>query len=107
MRVSERLAPLIDTIIQKVPRAPGDDRLFPFNSKSIGTYWQRQMKVLGIEDLHWHDARHEGCSRLAEDGWTIPEIQAVSLHESWGSLQIYVNQRSRKSARVEWADWDW
>lgn len=107
MRVSERLAPLIDTIIQTVPRAPGDDRLFPFNSKSIGTYWLRQLKVLGIEDLHFHDLRHQGCSALAEDGWTIPEIQAVSLHESWGSLQIYVNQRPRKSARVEWSDWEW
>lgn len=95
MRVSDRLSLLIDAIIQKVPRAPGDDRLFPFNSKSIGTHWQRQLKVLGIEDLHLHDLRHEGCSRAAEDGWTIPEIQAVSLHESWGSLQIYVSSPRR------------
>lgn len=107
MRVSARLAPLIDVIIEQVPRPAGDDRLFPFNSRSIGAYWQRQLKVLGIEDLHLHDLRHEGCSRLAEDGWTIPEIQTVSLHESWGSLQVYVNQRPRKGARVEWADWDW
>ena len=107
MRVSDRLAPLIDVIIRQVPRTDKDDRLLPFNSRSIGAYWQRQVKVLGIEDLHFHDLRHEGCSRLAEDGWTIPEIQGVSLHESWGSLQVYVNLRARKSARVEWSDWSW
>jgi integrase len=103
MRVTPQLAALVEVAIRDVPRT--DDRLFPFNSRTIGTYWQRQLKVLGIEDLHFHDLRHEGCSRLAEDGLTIPEIQAVSLHESWGSLQIYVNTRARKSQRVEWADW--
>lgn len=107
MRVSERLAPLVDVIIKQVSRPAGDDRLFPLNSRSVGTFWQRQIKVLGVEDLHFHDLRHEGCSRLAEDGLTIPEIQAVSLHESWGSLQVYVNQRPRKSARAEWSDWEW
>jgi integrase len=107
MRVGPRLAAVADAVLRLVPRGLGDDRLFPFQSRSMGTFWQRQLKVLGIADLHFHDLRHEGCSRLAEDGRTIPEIQAVSLHESWGSLQVYVNQRPRQRPRVEWADWSW
>jgi integrase len=99
MRVPDRLWPVIEAAMVQVRRA--DDRLFPFNPKTIGTYWQRQMRLLGVEDLHWHDLRHECASRLAEDGLTIPEIQQVSLHESWGSLQIYVQVRPRKSGRVE------
>jgi integrase len=102
MRVTARFAAVVDVAIAAIERPVGDDRLFPFQEKSLSTYWTRQMKVLGIEDLHAHDLRHEGCSRLAEDGWTIPEIQRVSLHESWGSLQVYVNFRHRKTARVEW-----
>jgi hypothetical protein len=38
---------------------------------------------------------------LAEDGKTIPEIQQVSLHDSWSSLQRYV-QVTRQD-RVEWS----
>jgi integrase len=100
MRVTDRLWPVIEAAIVQVPRQ--DDRLFPINPKTVGTYWLRQLKLLGIEDLHFHDLRHEAASRLAEDGLTIPEIQQVSLHESWGSLQIYVQIRPRKAARVEW-----
>jgi site-specific recombinase XerD len=59
------------------------------------------MRILGIEDLHFHDLRREGASRLAEDGATIPEIQSVSLHESWSSLQIYVNMKPRTGERAE------
>lgn len=104
MLVPERLLPVIDTILERVPRAPGDDRLLPFNANSVGTYWGKQLKLLGIDDLHFHDLRHEGCSRLAEDGLSIPQIQQVSLHESWSSLQVYVNMRKRKTARVEFAE---
>jgi len=69
---------------------PAEGLLLPFNSKTIGTYWRNACKLLGITDLRFHDLRHEACSRLAEDGATIPEIQQVSLHDSWSSLQRYV-----------------
>ena len=105
MRVTDDLLRVIEAILTSVPRDPAEDRLLPFNAKSIGAFWTRTLKVLGIEDLHFHDLRHEGCSRLAEAGWTIPEIQQVSLHESWGSLQIYVNRRPRQTARVEFDDY--
>lgn len=104
MLVPDRLLPVINAILERVPRVPGDDRLLPFKASSIGTYWGKQLKILGIEDLRFHDLRHEGCSRLAEDGWSIPQIQHVSLHESWSSLQVYVNMRKRKTARVEFED---
>lgn len=100
MRVTDRLRPLIEAIIREVPR--NDDRLLPFNPKSIGAYWQKQMKIFGIDDLHFHDLRREGASRLAEDGATIPEIQQVSLHESWSSLEIYVRMPPVVGERLEW-----
>ena len=57
------------------------------------------MHMLDIHDLHFHDLRHEGCSRLAESGLSIPEIQQVSLHDSWSSLQIYVNPFQSPNAK--------
>ena len=100
MLVTDRFLAVVDAILALPGRAEKEPRLLPYNARTVGTYWQRNMKVLGIEDLHYHDLRRDGASRLAEDGWTIPEIQRVSLHDSWGSLQIYVNMQPRKG-RVE------
>lgn len=72
-----------------------DDRLIPVNPRSVSTYFAKACLVLGIEDLRLHDLRHEGATRLAEDGLTIPKIQQVTLHESWSSLQVYVNVEPR------------
>ena len=75
-----------------------DERLLlPLNPKSIGKEFRDACKMLGIEDLRFHDLRHEGCTRLAEQSFTIPEIQKVSLHDSWSSLQRYVSVKSRRN----------
>jgi integrase len=78
-----------------------DGLIAPFDPKTLTKYWRQSTAVRGIDDLHWHDLRHEACSRLAEDGWTVPQIQQVSLHESWSSLQRYVNLKGRPAERVE------
>ncbi|NCC29987.1 MAG: site-specific integrase, partial [Gammaproteobacteria bacterium] len=101
MLVTERFLSVIDAILALPGRDPKEPRLLPYNARTVGTYWQRNMRVLGIEDLHFHDLRREGASRLAEDGWTIPEIQRVTLHDGWASLQVYVNMQRRAGARVE------
>ena len=72
------------------------DLLIPLSPKTIGGEFRNACKILGIEDLRFHDLRHEGCTRLAEQGLTIPQIQQVSLHDSWGSLERYVSVKKRK-----------
>ncbi|MNL75911.1 Phage integrase family protein [compost metagenome] len=44
---------------------------------------------LTIEDLHFHDMRHEAVSSLFEAGWQIPEVAAVSGHKDWRQLKRY------------------
>ena len=95
MHVTERFAQVIEHA------QPEGDRLFPYNSKSVGSAWRREVRMCGIDDLRFHDLRHEACSRLAEDGCTIPQIQRVSLHDSWGSLQLYVNLGAPDPDRLE------
>ncbi|MDH0031373.1 MULTISPECIES: tyrosine-type recombinase/integrase [unclassified Acinetobacter] len=72
------------------------DLLLPLNPKTIASEFTRACMILGIEDLRFHDFRHEGCTRLAEQGFTIPQIQQVSLHESWNTLQRYVSVKKRR-----------
>lgn len=77
-------------------RGYSDEYLIPLSPKTLGGEFRKACKLLGIDDLRFHDLRHEGCTRLAEQGFTIPQIQQVSLHDSWGSLERYVSVKQRK-----------
>jgi integrase len=70
----------------------GDDQyLIPTHEENISRNWQKIKKLAGIDDLRFHDLRHEAATRLAEQGLTVPQIQQYTLHDDWNSLKRYVN----------------
>ena len=79
-------------------------RIFPHSADSISAAFTRAVAVLGIDDLTFHDLRHEGISRLFELGWTIPQVATVSGHRTWASLQRYTHIRTRGD---RYAGWPW
>lgn len=79
-------------------------RIWPYNAGSVSSSFTRACMILGIEDLHFHDLRHEGISRLFELGWTIPQVARVSGHRSWKSLQRYAHLRQTGD---KFTDWVW
>jgi integrase len=76
-------------IIERQPKRR--EFIFPFKPQSISTAFTRACKVLGIDDLVFHDLRHEATSRLFERGYTIPEVAQFTLHESWNELKRYTH----------------
>lgn len=88
---------ILDEDVQQRMRDIQDDKmaLLGLNGRSIGAAFARACKVLGIDDLTFHDLRHEGATRLAEQGLTPPQIQKYTLHTSWKTLERYVNLRRR------------
>src|SRR3546814_10558609 len=52
---------------------PRGDRIFPYNPRSVGTAFRRACRALKIENLHFHDLRHEATSRLFEAGLRIEQ----------------------------------
>lgn len=89
-------------IIDAMPRK--EARIFPFNSDTVSRRFTDACKVLGIEDLHFHDTRHEGTSRLAEMGRTVPQLAAVTGHKSWKSLERYTHVRELGD---KYENWKW
>ena len=85
------LPPEASAIIESMPRI--EARIFPYTTDAISAAFTRACHVLGIDDLHFHDLRHEGVSRLFETGRTIPQAATVSGHRSWSSLQRYAHLR--------------
>ncbi|WP_411386955.1 site-specific integrase [Pseudomonas sp. MPB03] len=89
-------------ILNSMPKV--EPEIFPFNGKSVSASFTRACPLLGIEDLHFHDLRHEGVSRLFEMDWDIPRVSSVSGHRDWNSLRRYTHLRGRQD---RYQDWPW
>lgn len=68
-------------------------RVFPFAEGTISGAFGTACKSLQIDDLHFHDLRHEAVSRLFEHGLQIQEVALVSGHKNWKNLKRYTNLR--------------
>ena len=80
------------------------EEIFPFTTDAIGMGFTRACQLLGIKDLHFHDLRHDGVSRLFEIGRNIPQVASVSGHRSWTSLKRYTHLRQTGD---KYAGWKW
>jgi integrase len=87
-------------VIKAMPKT--SHRIFPYGTDAITTAFTRACQFLAIDDLHFHDLRHEGVSRLFEIGKTIPQAASISGHRSWASLQRYAHLRQTSD---KWARW--
>jgi integrase len=80
-------------ILMRQPRT--SERVFPFKIDSCLAAFTRACKELAIEDLHFHDLRHEGVSRLFEAGYRIEQVALVSGHRDWAMLRRYTQVRAK------------
>ena len=67
-------------IVMAQPRT--SDRIFAYNAKSCGAKYTRAKNALGIKNLRLHDNRRHCFSHLFEQGYSVPEVQKVSLHRN-------------------------
>jgi integrase len=89
-------------IIVSMPQ--NSEEIFPYSTYAIGAGFTRACQFLGIIDLHFHDLRHDGVSRLFETGLSIPQVGSVSGHRAWSSLKRYTHLRQTGD---KYADWKW
>lgn len=78
-------------IVQRQPQT--SEYVFPCSPRSVSAAFTRACAILGIEDLRFHDLRHEATSRLFERGYQIHEVAQFTLHDSWNELKRYTNLR--------------
>ena len=80
-------------IVQRQPVVDGEPRLWPVHEQTLSKYFKASCDALGIPDLHLHDMRHEGTSRLFEVGYAIQQVALVTGHKDWRHLRRYTNLR--------------
>lgn len=78
----------LEIVLSQIRQKP---EIFPFDPNSISAAFHRAVVRAGIEDLRWHDLRHEGISRLFEAGLSIERVALVSGHQDWTMLRRYTH----------------
>ena len=68
-----------------------DGSLFGLKADSITQAFNRACQRAGIEDLRFHDLRHEATSRLFEMGLDIQEVASITGHSDWRTLKRYTH----------------
>jgi len=95
---SSRSVPLSSRAIESLrslPRRIDSNRVFWtwVNSDSVDDVWRRVCKKANLEDLHFHDLRHEATSRLFEKGFSLMEVASITGHKTLQMLQRYTHLR--------------
>jgi len=85
-----RIIPITNSTLALLHQIPGEgDRLFPMTANAFRLSWERLKRRTGINDLHFHDLRHEAISRFFELGLTVPEVAMISGHRDMRMLLRY------------------
>ncbi|SHI11552.1 site-specific integrase [Pollutimonas bauzanensis] len=72
-------------------------RVFTYTQAGLKSAWRTMLARVRIEDLHFHDLRHEAVSRLFELGTLdIMEVAAITGHRSLSMLKRYTHLRAQK-----------
>jgi integrase len=100
-RTRDRTVPLSSRAIAILSSLPHSDdgRVFPVSANAVRLAWTRAMKRAGIENLRFHDMRHEAASRLAEKLPNLIELSAVTGHMDLRMLKRYYHPRAEDLAK--------
>jgi len=97
---TSRTIPLSLKAIETLQHLPRDisGRVFPLSATALRGLWARACKRAGIEDLRFHDLRHEATSRFFEKGLNVMEVAAITGHKDLRMLQRYTHLRAEDLA---------
>ncbi|MCP4315609.1 MAG: site-specific integrase [Hyphomicrobiales bacterium] len=92
------VTPAAVALLHTIPRE--GDLVFPISANALRLAWGRMVKRFGIEDLRFHDLRHEAISRFFEIGLTVPEVASISGHRDTRMLMRYAHASSSRVSKV-------
>jgi integrase len=85
-------------ILESRERSVASDLVFYATGNAVRLAWERLKARVGVEDLRFHDLRHEAISRFFELGLSMPEVSAISGHKDPRMLMRYTHLRAQDIA---------
>ncbi len=84
--------PLLGEALEIIKRqAKTDRRIFPWAVNTVGDAFSLTAQLARLENIHFHDLRHEAITRLFEQGFAIDEVALMSGHKKWETLRSYTH----------------
>ena len=98
-----RIVPLSSTAINtlnNLPRNIFSNRVFwSWSAKDgVANVWRRTCLRANIQDLHFHDLRHEATSRFFEKGLNMIEVASITGHKTLQMLKRYTHLKAEDLA---------
>ena len=87
------------TVLRGLPRALHGDVFAGVTREAVKRSYMRAIRRAGIEDLRFHDLRHEAATRLFEKGLNIMEVASVTGHKDLRMLRRYTHLKAEDLAR--------
>lgn len=81
---------------------PGGDGVSPMSEKALRYAYGKARKVIGREDLTFHDMRHSAASLAGMTGATTAELKAMMGHATAGMVERY--QHATRASRSRLAE---
>ena len=70
--------------------------VFPISAQCLKSAWRRVVGKSKVNDLRFHDLRHEAISSFFERGLSVPEVALISGHKELRQLFQYTHLRVDK-----------
>lgn len=86
------------SVLKSLPRRI-DGKVFGISGAHVSKSFRETCEKLKIEDLRWHDLRHEACSRLFEKGLNPMEVASITGHKTLQMLKRYTHLKAEDLAR--------
>ena len=103
---SKRDVPLTQKATKVIASLPTQrDNVFPTTDYAVRHAWDRLVRRAGIEDLRFHDLRHEAVSRFFEMGLSVPEVALISGHKDYRMLARYTHMTAKNVLNKLDAKW--
>ena len=97
----DREVPFSTRAMEVIKRQPRHitGQVFPIRGDSITKAFTRVCKLAKLEDLRFHDLRHEATSRLFEKGFETMEVSAITGHKDLAMLKRYTHLKAEDLAK--------
>lgn len=96
----DRVIPLSTRAVRVLEALPRDikGQVFRVPATTVRAAFEHARQRAKIENLRWHDLRHEGVSRLHELGLSTVEVASISGHKTLACLARYSHMKVERLA---------
>ena len=93
------LSPAALAILKDMAKAKNGDQVFALTAEQITASMKRLRAKSGLENIRFHDLRHEATSRFFENSdLDVMEIKAITGHKTLQMLSRYTHLRTARLA---------